>query len=100
MNVNEHLKERLQDKKLGIVSTIHVEGTADGAIEVAEGGASVPAVVFVADVMFDGCGFMVTGIPHIFDSVVLTGLSFDNGLFGLHIISFCSGVNDVSFVWP
>jgi hypothetical protein len=42
----------------------------------------------------DGCGFTVTGIPHILDSVVLTGLSFDVGLLGLHIASFCSGVND------
>ena len=47
--------------------------------------------------MFDGCGFTVTGIPHILDSVVLTGLSLDDGLLGLHIASFCSGVNDVSF---
>jgi len=29
----------------------------------------------------------VAGIPHILDSVVLTGLSFDAGLLGLH----CSG---------
>jgi hypothetical protein len=33
----------------------------------------------------DKCGFTVTGIPHIFDSVVLTGLSFDDGLLGLHL---------------
>jgi hypothetical protein len=47
--------------------------------------------------------FNVFGIPHIFDSVVLTGLSLEAGLSGLHISSFCSGVNDeddVSFAWP
>jgi hypothetical protein len=44
--------------------------------------------------MFDGCGFTVTGIPHILDSVVLTGLSLDDGLLGSHIAAFCSGVND------
>jgi hypothetical protein len=43
--------------------------------------------------MFDGCGFTVTGIPHILDSVVLTGLSLD-GLLGSHIAAFCSGVDD------
>jgi hypothetical protein len=39
-------------------------------------------------------GFTVLGIPHILDSVVLTGLSFDVGLLGSHIAVFCSGVND------
>jgi hypothetical protein len=53
--------------------------SVDGGVSV-----SVPVVVF-ADVIFDIRGFTVTGIPHIFDSVVLTGLSFDNGLLGLHI---------------
>jgi hypothetical protein len=45
-------------------------------------------------VPLDIFGCTVFGIPHIFDSVVLTGLSFDVGLLGLHIASFCSGVND------
>jgi hypothetical protein len=72
-------------------------GVADGAIELAGGGGDascVPVVVFAADdvVVFDG--FSVTGIPHILDSVVFTGLSFDNGLLGSHIASLCSGVND------
>jgi hypothetical protein len=64
-------------------------GAADGAIEVG-GGACAPVVIFDED----KCGFTVFGIPQIFDSVVLTGLSFDAGLLGLHIASFCSGVND------
>ena len=34
----------------------------------------------------------VGGIPHIFNSVKLTKLSF--GLSGLHIAAFCYGVND------
>jgi hypothetical protein len=79
----------------------------DGAIELADG-AIDSAVVFsddvvfaaAADVIFDKCGFTVFGIPHIFDSVVFTGLRFDEGLLGLHIASFCSGVNDVIFTWP
>jgi hypothetical protein len=54
------------------------------------GGASAPVVIFDDD----KCGFTVFGVPHIFDSVVLTGFRFDNGLLGLHIASFCSGVND------
>ena len=79
-------------------------GTADGAMEVAGGGGEgdtscALVVAFTAaddddDVAFDVCGFIVTGIPHILDSVVLTGLSFDAGLLGLHIASFCSGVKD------
>jgi hypothetical protein len=82
------------------------EGVAEGAIEVVgggddvdDGGASPPVVIFVPDdvVAFDWCGFIVTGMPHIFDSVVLTGLSFADGLLGLHIASFCSGVNDEAF---
>jgi hypothetical protein len=48
----------------------------------------------VVVVVFDIGGFTVFGIPQIFDSVVLTGLRFDDGLLGLHIASFCSGVND------
>ena len=79
-------------------------GVADGAMEVVggggdvdvdDGGASPPVVIFCPDdvVAFDVRGFIVTGIPHIFDSVVFTGLSFDNGLLGLHIASFCCGVN-------
>jgi hypothetical protein len=51
----------------------------------------VPVVVFAADdpfIVFVG----VVGIPHIFDSVELTNLSF--GLLGLHIAAFCCGVND------
>jgi hypothetical protein len=82
-------------------------GTADGAMEVAAGGGGggvegdtsrAFVVVFTAaedDVAFDVCGFTVTGIPHILDSVVLTGLSLDAGLLGLHIASFCSGVKDI-----
>ena len=61
------------------------------------GSASVLVLVVVfaaADVVvvviFDGCVF---GIPHVCDSVVLTDLSFDNGLLGSHIADFCSGVN-------
>jgi hypothetical protein len=82
-----------------------------GGDDVDDGGASPPVVIFVPDdvVAFDVLGFIVTGIPHIFDSVVLTGLSFDNGLLGLHIASFCCGVNVtfptvtfpcVWFPWP
>jgi hypothetical protein len=36
-------------------------------------------------------------MPHIFDSVVLTKSSFDNGLLGSHIAAFYCGVN-VSFL--
>jgi hypothetical protein len=39
-------------------------------------------------------GFTVFGMPHIFHSVVLTGLRFYSGLLGSHIAAFCSGVND------
>ena len=48
--------------------------------------------------MFDFTDF---GIPHNFDSVELTKLSF--GLLGLHIADFCCGVNDVAVLllpWP
>jgi hypothetical protein len=72
---------------------MEVVGGGDGDVD--DGGASPPVVIFVPDeVVFDRCGFTVTGIPHILDSVVLTGLSFDAGLLGLHIASFCVGVND------
>ncbi len=79
-------------------------GTADGAMEVAGGGGGgegdtscalvVVAAAAADDVAFDVGGFSVTGIPHILDSVVFTGLSFDAGLLGLHIASFRSGVKD------
>ena len=52
-------------------------------------------VVFAADVAFDKCGFNVFGISHIFDSVVLTGLSFDAGLLGSRIAAICSVDNIV-----
>jgi hypothetical protein len=52
-------------------------------------------------------GCTVFGIPHILDSVVLTGLRFDDGLLGSHIAALCSGVNDddddddvLSAAWP
>ncbi len=75
-------------------------GIAEGAIEDADGGGDggpcAPVVTFDdAVVAFDG--FSVTGIPHILDSVVLTGLSLDAGLLGLHIASFCAGVNVLAF---
>jgi hypothetical protein len=44
------------------------------------------------------CRFIVTAIPHIFDSVILTTLSF--GLLGSHIAAFCYGVIDGIFAWP
>jgi len=55
-----------------------------------------PVVVFAADgvVVFVGVG----GIPHIFDSVSFTNLSF-----GSHIAVFCCGINDgdvTLFPWP
>ena len=79
--------------------TVYSEGgAASGAIEVdggcgngdgedVDGGASAPVAIFgdEAAVALDGCGFTVTGIPHILDSVVLTGLSYDAGLLGLHL---------------
>jgi hypothetical protein len=52
-----------------------------------DGGASAPVVVSGVVLV----EFTVFGIPHIFDSVVLTGLSFDSGLLGSHVASFCSG---------
>jgi hypothetical protein len=39
----------------------------------------------IDDVVVAFDGFTVTGIPHILDSVVLTGLSLGTGLLGLHI---------------
>jgi hypothetical protein len=53
------------------------------------------AVVFAADAAFDKSGFNVFGMPHIFDSVVLTGSSFDSGLLGSHIAAICSVDNIV-----
>ena len=71
-------------------------GASDGAIP--------SDVVFskVVVVTFEGCVF---GIPHIFDSVVLTYLSIDNRLLGSHIAALCSGVivyDDVILLspWP
>ena len=51
------------------------------------GDASVPVVVsdVVPLVVFDISGFTVFGMPHIFHSVVLTGLRFYSGLLG-HIL--------------
>jgi hypothetical protein len=86
--------------------TVYSEGgAASGAIEVDGGGGDgegedVDGGAIFGDeaaVALDGCGFNVTGMPHILDSVVLTGLSFDAGLLGLHIASFCSGVNEEAF---
>jgi len=57
------------------------------------GGSCAPVVIF--DEL--KCGFSVLGIPHIFDSVLLTGVSFAAGLLGLHIASFCAGVNVLAF---
>jgi hypothetical protein len=65
--------------------------------EVSSGGdASVLVVVsdVVLLVVFDISGFTVFGMPHIFHSVILTGLRFYSGLLGSHIAAFCSGVND------
>ena len=58
-----------------------------------DGDACAPVVIF-DDVK---CGFTVIGTPHSLDSVVLTGLSLDAGLLGLHIASFCAGVNVLAF---
>ena len=57
------------------------------------GGACAPVVIF-DEVK---CGFTVFGIPHNFDSVVLTGVSFADVLLGSHIAAFCSGVNVLAF---
>ena len=68
-----------------------IQPSSGGGVGTTDGDAapvSVPLDIF-------GC--TVFGIPHIFDSVVLTGLSFDVGLLGLHIASFCSGVNEEAF---
>jgi hypothetical protein len=72
---------------------MEVAGGCD--VDVDDGGASPPVVPVDVVVAFDG--FTVTGIPHILDSVVLTGLSFDDGLLGLHIASFCAGVTVLAF---
>ena len=58
-------------------------------------GNSAPVVAFSENVVFDGG---VVGMPHIFDSVVLTCDPTDE-----HIADCCSGVNDeddVMFSWP
>jgi hypothetical protein len=55
-----------------IATTTHVEGTVNGAIEVSDQSTSVPTVVFVATSCFMDV-VSLTGIPHIFDSVILTG---------------------------
>jgi hypothetical protein len=50
--------------------------TADGDIEVADGDGASVVVFAAADVILDIWGFTVFGIPHIFDSVVLTGFRY------------------------
>ena len=87
-------------RRVRIIWFIYCEGgAASGAIEAAGGGGDVDGGACAPVVIFDEvkCGFTVFGIPHIFDSVVLTGLSFAVGLLGLHIASFCSGVNVLAF---
>jgi hypothetical protein len=69
---------------VGIVSEGGVIGIGDeggviGFGDEAVGGVGVVVVTF----------FIVFGIPHIFDSVVLTNLSF--GLLGSHIFDFSAG---------
>jgi hypothetical protein len=66
---------------------------AGGGVGDDGGGACAPVVIFDEA----KCGFTVFGIPHNFDSVVLTGVSFADGLLGLHIASFCCGVNVLAF---
>ena len=54
----------------------------------------IAAAPVVGTALADQCVdvFIVTGIPHIFDSVILTTLSF--GLLGLHIAAFsCGAIN-------
>ena len=64
---------------VGVVS----EGV--GVIGFGDKGVGVGVVGIIVVVTF----FIVFGIPHIFDSVVLTNLSF--GLLGSHISDFSSG---------
>ncbi len=63
------------DEGVGGVGDEGVGGVGDEGV----GGVGVGVVTF----------FIVFGIPHIFDSVVLTNLSF--GLLGSHIFDFSSG---------
>ena len=80
-----------------VLFIVHEWGVAEGAIEVVggggededveDGGASPPVVIF-DDVVVAFEGLIVTGIPHILDSVVLTGLSLEDGLLGSHIAAF------------
>jgi hypothetical protein len=89
-----------QNCLVSLVPLCYEGGVADGAMEVAGGGVSGDGGGACAPVViFDEvkCGFTVFGIPHILDSVVLTGVSFADGLLGLHIASFCSGVNVLAF---
>src|SRR6266487_4901114 len=69
---------------VGIVSEGGVIGFGDevGVIGFGDEGVGVVGVVVVTF-------FIVFGIPHLFDSVVLTNLSF--GLLGSHIFDFSSG---------
>jgi hypothetical protein len=69
---------------VGIVSEGGVIGFGDegGVIGFGDEGVGGVGVVVVAF-------FIVFGIPHIFDSVVLTNLSF--GLLGSHIFDFSAG---------
>jgi hypothetical protein len=60
-------------------------GDEGGVIGFGDEGVGEVGVVGVVVVTF----FIVFGIPHIFDSVVLTNLSF--GLLGSHISDFSSG---------
>ena len=75
----------LNGKKCGhhIASLYGLHGDGVGTTDGAELG-----LVVVFD-MFDFTDF---GMPHNFDSVELTKLSF--GLLGSHIAAFCCGVND------
>jgi len=69
---------------VGVVSEGGVIGFGDegGVIGFGDEGVGVVGVVVVTF-------FIVFGIPHIFDSVVLTNLSF--GLLGSHIFDFSAG---------
>ena len=74
---------------VGVVSEgVGVIGFGDEGVGVIGFGVSVGEGVGVIDVVVVTF-FIVFGIPHIFDSVVLTNLSF--GLLGSHISDFSSG---------
>src|SRR6187200_1183001 len=75
--------------KLSILT--NAKGTADGAIGVVDGGVSAPIVIFAVVIFAVVIFAVVFGIPHNFDSVVFTKLSF--GLLGSHTAATCSGVN-------